>query len=73
MAHPEKEALAAHRGYAGSFCGDPFLLGEHHFDYPRPVSYTHLDVYKRQLWYRSSTSLATPAAIGMQWRPNLLR
>ena len=32
---PEKEALAAHRGYAGSFCGDPFLLGEHHFDYPR--------------------------------------
>lgn len=37
MAWPilKKEALAAHRGYAGSFCGDPFLLGEHHFDYPR--------------------------------------
>ena len=33
MAHPEKEALAAHRGHAGGFFGDPFLLGEYHFNY----------------------------------------
>ena len=32
-------------------------------DWLSPVSYTHLDVYKRQAWYRAVTSKDQPTAL----------